>query len=105
MEIIAFICFGISFFKRSEWFWAFAIIMFAILTFSSYDIIQNVNIVTNQTMNGSVITYSNEIMSKSNSDLSMFYLNFTFAIISLILFIADLFFNSARNKLGERYAK
>lgn len=102
LQILGIICFGIGFFRKSEWFWSFAIILFAVLIFASYNIEQNVSVVTNQSMTGNQIFYSYDIVSKHVVDKTYSYLNMGFFGLSLILFFFDLFINWKENKSVRR---
>lgn len=102
LESMAIVAFGIAFFRKNEWFWSFALIIFGVLIFASYNIEQNVGVINNQTMVGNSIFYSNSIMTKQVVDTSYSYLNMGFFSLTLLLFMFDLFNNWKENKSAQR---
>lgn len=102
MQLLALVCFGIGFFRKSEWFWSFSLIITGILIFSSYNIEQNVSIITSQTMVGNTITYQHDIVSKQVIDTTYSYFNMGMFLIGLLLFVNDLFMNWKDNKSAKR---
>jgi hypothetical protein len=102
LQIIAIITFAVAFFRKNEWFWALALIFFGVLIFASYDIQQNVSIVTNQTMIGNTVTYNHNIVSKQVIDKTYSYLNMGLFLLALLLFMFDLFNNWKNNRSVKR---
>lgn len=102
MQVLAIVCFGIAFFRKNEWFWAVTLLLTAILIFASYNIEQNVSIVTNQTMIGNTVIYQHLIMSKQVIDKTYSYFNMGMFALGLVLFFNDLFSNLKDNRSGKR---
>lgn len=102
LQVLAVICFGIGFFRKSEWFWALSLVLTAILIFSSYSIEQNVPIVANQTMTGTTITYEYEIITAKVQDQTYSVFNIGLFAISLLLLMFDIFMNWKDSKSGAR---
>lgn len=102
LQIFAVGAFMIAFFRQNEWIWALCLVLTGVLVFASYDIQQNVSIVTQQVIVGNTITYSHDIVSKQVIDKSYSYGNMGLFLLSLVLFINDLFQNWRMNKSVKR---
>jgi len=102
LEVAALVCFGIGFFRKNEWFWALSLIIFGILVFASYNIEQSVSVVSNQTMVGNTIFYGHEVITQPVTDKTYSYFNLGIFLISLVLFLFDLFMNWKDGKSGKR---
>ena len=102
IQITAIVCFAIGFFMRDEYFWALTMVLTAVLIFASYDIAQNVNVVTNMTTSGSFTAYGNMIVTQHNTDKTLSYLNLGVFLLSLALFLNDIFINFKNKNLADR---
>lgn len=102
LQTIVIISFAVAFFRKSEFFWAFTLILSAVLVFASYDVVQNVSVVNNQTMIGNTVFYQNTIIEKHMTDKTYSFVNMGIFLLSLVLFIFDLFINWRDNKSAKR---
>lgn len=102
LEVLALVCFGIAFFRRSEWMWALTLVLTAILIFASYNIEQTVSVIANQTQLGNTITYNNLIIVHPVTDKAYSYFNLGLFAIGLVLFLNDLFMNWKDHTSGQR---
>jgi hypothetical protein len=97
------IAFGIAFFRKSVWMWAFSLVLSGILIFASYDIVQNTAVVTNQTSpSPGVIHYEYSIQTSHTEDLTFSYLSIGLFLLGLVLFLNDLFIGLKDQNLGDR---
>jgi hypothetical protein len=98
-----FIIFGVAFFRKNEWMWAISLVLSALLVFSSFNIVENIAIVDNQTSpTPGIIHYDYSILTNSNTDWSLFSLALGMFLLGLLLFLNDLFMNFKEHKLGGR---
>lgn len=102
LQVVALICFGIGFFRQSEWMWAVSMVLLGMLVFASYNIEQSVSVVTNQTQTGNTVVYGHEIITQPVTDTSFSYFNMGLFVVALILFLNDLFMNWKDSKSGRR---
>lgn len=101
--VVDIIAFGIAFFRRSVWMWAFSMVLSAILIFASYDIVQNAAVVTNQTQpSPGIIHYDYIIEASHTQDTTMSWISIGMFLLALVLFINDLFAGLKDKDLGER---
>lgn len=102
--VLNFVVFGIAFFRKSEWFWAISLVLSAFLFFASYNIVQNIAVVSNSTMINSTLHYDYTILESNSSDAALSYLALGMFLFGLVLFLSDLFQNFKEGKLGQRKA-
>jgi ABC-type antimicrobial peptide transport system permease subunit len=100
--ILNFVVFGIAFFRKSEWFWAISLVLSAFLFFASYNIVQNIAVVSNTTQVGGVLHYDYEVISNNTMDKPLSFLALGMFLFGLALFLNDLFQNFKEGKLGQR---
>lgn len=101
--VIDIIAFGVAFFRKSVWMWAFSLVLSGILVFASYDIVQNTAIVVNQTSpSPGVIHYDYGIETSHTQDTALSYLSIGIFLVGFVLFLNDLFQGLKEGNLGER---
>lgn len=101
-EVVAILSFIVGYFNQNIWFSAIGTVLFGLLIFASTNIEQNVAVVTNSTISAGYITYSNEVVTKVNRDMALFYINMGAFLLCLVFFLNDLFDTWKQNKLAER---
>lgn len=101
--VLNFIIFGVAFFRKNEWMWAITLVISALLVFSSFNIVENIATVDNQTSpSPGIIHYQYVVLTHSNTDWSLFFLALGMFLLALVLFFNDLFMNFKEHKLGNR---
>lgn len=101
--VLDFLLFGIAFFRKNEWIWAISLVFSAILIFASYDIVQNIAVVDNQTSpSPGVIHYEYITYTDHTQDTTLSLISIGMFLLGLVLFINDLFMNYKDHKLGSR---
>lgn len=101
--VIDVVCFGIAFFRKNIWFWAICLVISAALMFSSFNIVQNIAIVENQTQpSPGIIQYQYGVMTNTTQDTGILWLISGMFLISLVLFLWDLFGGLKEGNLGDR---
>lgn len=101
--ILTFVVFATAFFKQSIWFWAIVLVLSGSLIFGSFNIEQNILTVANQTaVSPTQTSFDYQIYTYHNQDWALFSLNLGIFLLSLALFMYDLFNEFRKGKLGSR---